>query len=433
MARPVVLSFATDAHMRTISESRIIEHFVFNGWTRDERSRDGEGPRRIVSDGLVRWREAGVPVAHDANGLRCYDLSEVSLGMRIAGWKGDDPYWRTHHLPSVRALVLSFHPPGTPRDFAPRPMALPPRRITVTMQRRFNPAYLAPQGRLRLPLPHADATLRDLQVALDPPIGTPAALRVHDGYAELRLPAAPVEDVVLGARFDFIATPYAPSGRVGPLDAEERELYLRHSEDLLQVTPAIVALARELASGASTPLERLRRFYAHVTGRLDGAPFPFALLARPEPAGMPPQAGWYDCRIVSALFAALCRAADIPARRVTGYLVYPEAVGYHHWVEAWLDDLGWMPFDQWSGELSAVGQDAGWRDAFVGAVDYRMKTGILPRAFNGSPGVRLPAQWRTLNRDAGGATEAAIVDAATGDVVWTDIIRIALGDTLPPA
>jgi len=53
-----------------------------------------------------------------------------------------------------------------------------------------------------------------------------------------------------------------------------------------------------------------------------------------------------DCSCYSNLFIALCRACDIPARAVGGYTIeaWDLSTG-HDWVEVYLDDYGWVPFD----------------------------------------------------------------------------------------
>ncbi len=52
-----------------------------------------------------------------------------------------------------------------------------------------------------------------------------------------------------------------------------------------------------------------------------------------------------DCGEFSALYIALCRAADIPARMVMGWLVAPWYVGAHAWAETYLEAHGWIPVD----------------------------------------------------------------------------------------
>lgn len=424
-----VLPFAADARLRRMPEARIVDHLVFHGWQRADRERDPHGARREALAALSRWRALGLPgIPAGADGF-FYDPAEVFLIMRWAGWKAGDPFWRPHHVAIERARVLSFHPPGTARDVPPDPRALPPRRFTVHVRRRFHPRYVTAASRLRMPLPYADAALRDLEVALDATTGARGEFRAGLGHAELRLDDAPTGTVTLGARSTFVALPYAPPRTVPELRDDERILYLRDVEELARITPAVRHLAATLAAGSDTPLDRIRAFFHYLMDRLDSGPFPYEWLAAKAPIQLPLASGWFDCRLVAAFVTLFCRTLGVPARRVSGYLIYPECAGYHWWTEVWLPDAGWVPVDTWACELSASGHDVPWRSTFFAALDYRMKSEVLPRVFNRPPGVRLPAAWRVLERDVEqGATEIAVVDLATNDDVWADTIRIEMGD-----
>jgi hypothetical protein len=59
-----------------------------------------------------------------------------------------------------------------------------------------------------------------------------------------------------------------------------------------------------------------------------------------------------DCSEYADLFVALCRAKKIPARVATGYIVRSSAVSSkHNWVEVYLKDFGWVPFDPAWGDV----------------------------------------------------------------------------------
>lgn len=62
-----------------------------------------------------------------------------------------------------------------------------------------------------------------------------------------------------------------------------------------------------------------------------------------------------DCSEYADLFVALCRALDIPARVITGYAMRPDDVApKHHWVEVYLQEYGWVPFDPSRGDLQSA-------------------------------------------------------------------------------
>jgi hypothetical protein len=54
-----------------------------------------------------------------------------------------------------------------------------------------------------------------------------------------------------------------------------------------------------------------------------------------------------DATVLSHAFIGACRAIDIPARFVTGYLAESEdgPAAFHAWAEAYDDGLGWIGFD----------------------------------------------------------------------------------------
>jgi hypothetical protein len=59
-----------------------------------------------------------------------------------------------------------------------------------------------------------------------------------------------------------------------------------------------------------------------------------------------------DCTEYSDLFVALCRAKNVPARVIIGYRVDRNAASpKHNWVEVYLKEYGWVPFDPSSGDV----------------------------------------------------------------------------------
>ena len=67
------------------------------------------------------------------------------------------------------------------------------------------------------------------------------------------------------------------------------------------------------------------------------------------------QEGQGDCSEYSDLFVALCRAKNIPARVVTGYTVrFDLDSPKHDWVEVYLTDYGWVPFDPSAGDVRSI-------------------------------------------------------------------------------
>jgi len=140
--------------------------------------------------------------------------------------------------------------------------------------------------------------------------------------------------------------------------------------------------------------------------------------------------GWCDCHTGSALFAALARARGIPARIVTGAVLYPVAPSQHSWLEVLLPPLGWLPVDIFGAFLAARRQDdTEWSGRFLGHLDPRLTTQRLPVTFTGAVGVAVPDAWYILQRLAkrrdGGGTELTL--GCLDERAWLlrDTIRVA--------
>ena len=92
-----------------------------------------------------------------------------------------------------------------------------------------------------------------------------------------------------------------------------------------------------------------------------------------------------------------------------------------------------MPIDTNVADLSMRGRDRAWRDYFVGRLDYRMKTQVLPRVFNLAPSVRFPRTCHVVARIAGDGVESTTFDSASGTLVYRDHIVTRRGDDPPGA
>jgi hypothetical protein len=60
--------------------------------------------------------------------------------------------------------------------------------------------------------------------------------------------------------------------------------------------------------------------------------------------------GHAECRGYTLLFAALCRAAGIPARPVWGVLFVDKSYKSHNWDEVYIGGVGWVPVDPQAAE-----------------------------------------------------------------------------------
>ena len=401
---------------RTVPQARAVDYLAHIGGCFGDHRPEAQS----ALDELTRH---GLPFARGDDGERRFDPAEVLNFLKWTGNADPGSYWEHRVVPNYRACVRDFHPAVAENAVPPPPAVLAPKRFTVSLRREFDPRYLV-QGApivLRLPLPIEDDALTDL--ALDcAPMQPGVQARQGSGRLDVKFPAAPKDTVVLGASMTFTARPATP--RAQALSREERDLYTRTNEDFVRVTPRIADLASAVAGIDRDPWRIVHRFHDYLLDQLTCGAVAYETLDPADPLGSVLDGGWFDCQLGAALVAAMCRSKGIPARMAGGYAVYPSLPFTHWWLEAWVDDRGWVPIDTFCCDLSALGRDTAWRDYFLGGIDYRMKAELLPRLFSRSPGVRIPPAWRLLTWPEGEETHIAILDAATGAPVYRDRIVV---------
>ncbi|AFG38517.1 IPT/TIG domain-containing protein [Spirochaeta africana] len=104
--------------------------------------------------------------------------------------------------------------------------------------------------------------------------------------------------------------------------------------------------ARSLGGSSSNPLTIARNLFSGVRARL-------------QPAGEDAASS----REYAVLMASLLRSRDIPARVITGVLIPPGDVArYHHWVEWFALDFGWVPMDPFLAD--AIAAELPWAAGF---------------------------------------------------------------------
>lgn len=110
--------------------------------------------------------------------------------------------------------------------------------------------------------------------------------------------------------------------------------------------PSIKTLARKIVGGAKDPESKARRILRWVYKSLDKrvtVSIPDALVTLKERAG--------DCNEHAVLFAALSRAAGVPARLCAGLVYNRKRFYYHAWNEVFLGR--WVTADALMGEMPA--------------------------------------------------------------------------------
>lgn len=104
--------------------------------------------------------------------------------------------------------------------------------------------------------------------------------------------------------------------------------------------PAIQEIARRITEGIESPYDQAHAIFNWVCDTLD-----YHYPPEEQGAAVTLERCAGDCRGYSFLFIAMCRAAGIPARQVSGVFFTEERSGQHVWAEFFLPGYGWVPAD----------------------------------------------------------------------------------------
>lgn len=175
-------------------------------------------------------------------------------------------------------------------------------------------------------------------------VSTPVVL--ESAATGFRVPLAAGE----GFRYVVHATLPEPAA-AGPLNAEERNFYLR----LPVVDPRVIDLARSITEGARSDAERAARIEAFLLRN-----YRYSLQPLDHEVDDPLAYFLFEgkkghCEYFASAMAVLLRAVWVPARVAAGYREgsFNSLTGWHvvrasdahSWVEAWIEGRGWTEFD----------------------------------------------------------------------------------------
>lgn len=154
--------------------------------------------------------------------------------------------------------------------------------------------------------------------------------------------------------------------------AEQPDFFLEEENPHIVFTPYIRAITQELTRGTADPVEKARRIYGFITGKVKYSFMPnyFVLENIPENAARNFKG---DCGVQALLFITLCRCAGIPARWQSGLAAEPNDVGSHDWAMFYVAPYGWLFADPSYGGAAyrAGSEERRWH--YFGNLDpYRM-------------------------------------------------------------
>jgi len=221
---------------------------------------------------------------------------------------------------------------------------------------------------LPLPMQHPEQQVRGLKIDPEVPIvgDVGGQAKVAKLYRREGLPAAG-ECLRLQASYEIIcreivsAVDALKKVRFGPYRKDHRYRYFTRPEEKIETgLPAIVRQAEKLRGRRRTAWDVARAAYEWVLQRTE-----YRLIDGLGGAAYCLSRGHGECGDYSALFVALCRAAGVPARPVTGFWA-DKTDGWHCWAEFMLPSGQWVPVDASLGD-----QNAPNRHRYFGGLDNR--------------------------------------------------------------
>lgn len=182
-----------------------------------------------------------------------------------------------------------------------------------------------------------DVSTDGLLTRIEDPFGNIAHSLSFDG---------PLEQLVITAGGEVVTNDTAGIVR-GLRDRLPSGVFLRPTE-FTDPTPAIRELAAALNGQARDPLDFLHRLNMEIFNRFLLAPARHGAV-RPAGSVLADAEEPATPQDLAHLFITAAREAHIPTRYVSGYLHRPEAFreadAGHAWVEAFVEELGWIAFD----------------------------------------------------------------------------------------
>lgn len=195
---------------------------------------------------------------------------------------------------------------------------------------------------LRLtPAPYDGLAVLDWQVGVEP---AGQATQTTDGFGNtihLMTVTVPHREIVISAR--GLVEVADRSGVVHSLsDNVSTRIYLRRTP-LTALSPGIVAIVDNTAD--LEPIPRLHAMMGLIRDKVDYLP---GTTHAQTTAAEALEKGAGVCQDHAHILIAAARAAGLPARYVTGYLLIDDeesADAHHAWAEVWVEALGWVGFD----------------------------------------------------------------------------------------
>jgi transglutaminase-like putative cysteine protease len=190
----------------------------------------------------------------------------------------------------------------------------------------------------------------------------------HFRFEDLEAPGTATVSFTAKVRLSTIRY-YVFPDRVKTLSDIPEEIVSLYCGDMIKYMlndDFIVIKAKELAGDETNPYWIARRMYDYVISSVS-----YEMVGGWNVAPMVLERGTGSCSEYSFALIALCRAAGVPARYVGSIVIRGEDASldeaFHRWVEIYLPDYGWVPFDANAGDRTLPADQA----AGIGEVENR--------------------------------------------------------------
>jgi len=395
-----------DNRYRTIPEPQIVDMLLVAAFVYDSEAGKQDAAIARISSAMDRWIRLGLGYQVTASGERRFDPVEVINRMKWAGYHGLDDFWVSHFVATSRGFFSEWDKNANDGDGPSALLTHKPARFRVDLRRAFDLTGFKPGQKLRLRLPLPIPQLSDdVEVEAQAPADLSARISRSDGRLDFQFAVPLRSEIEIAAKMSFTTDGRSKDGLSQTQAQPAPDTYLRESEGLIRITPRVCALAKALAGTDHDQLSAATKLFHYVIDELMCGLVHYDQVNANAPGDWVLDSGWYDCQLGSALFVSLCRACGIPARILSGHMLYRLAPGFHYWAEIWIDELGWIPFDFLTWDLSQAGRDLPWRNSFAGRIDYRLVTQCFPLTFTGPMSVRFPSAWHLVNAPFGKGME----------------------------
>jgi Transglutaminase-like superfamily len=407
-----------DKRYRTVSEQQIIDILLVAAFVSELEAGQRASATARISAALDTWIELGLGYQLSDRGERMFDPVEVVNRMKWTGYHGLDDFWINHFVATSRAFAGEWD--AAESGVVRRAGRRDPARFSLHLRRSFNLTGIEAGQKLRLRLPLPISQSSD-QVEVEPiaPADMSARVNRSEGRLDFQFAAPSEPAVAIAANIAFTTDGRSKDDLPGGARSDAAGIYLRASEGLIRVTPRIQALSQAIAGTEQDPFDVATGLFHYLIDELMCGMVHYDQVNADAPGDWVLDSRWYDCQLGSALLVSMCRARGIPARIMSGHMLYRLAPGFHYWAEVWIDGQGWLPFDFLTWDLSKAGRDVAWRDFFAGSIDYRMTTQCFPQVFTGPMSVRFPPAWHLVNAPTSDGMEISFTEL-DGKLIYRD-------------